>query len=50
MRFCVENAFFSLKEIDVGMAADLGVFPRLSKLIGDGWVRYMAFTGERILA
>ena len=36
IRFCVENAFFSLKEVDIGMAADLGVFPRLSRLVGDG--------------
>ena len=29
IRFCTEKAFFSIKEIDIGIAADIGTFPRI---------------------
>eukprot|EP01137_Pigoraptor_chileana_P032473 Opistho-2@21891 len=48
MRYCTEDAFFTIKEIDMGMVADLGTLQRLPKLIGDGLVREMAYTGRNV--
>jgi enoyl-CoA hydratase/carnithine racemase len=47
MRFCSVEAYFSIKEIDMGMTADVGTLQRLPKLIGDGMVRELAYTGRR---
>ncbi len=48
MRYCTDNAYFTIKEIDMGMVADLGTLQRLPKLIGEGMVREMAFTGRNV--
>ncbi len=48
MRYCTEDAYFTIKEIDMGMVADLGTLQRLPKLIGDGMVREMAYTGRNV--
>jgi enoyl-CoA hydratase len=32
------------------MTADVGTFPRLCKLMPEGWVRQIAYTGERLPA
>jgi enoyl-CoA hydratase len=48
MRYCTDDAYFNIKEIDMGMVADLGTLQRLPKLIGDGLVREMAYTGRNI--
>ena len=50
MRYCAADAFFSIKEIDMGMTADVGTLQRLPKLIGDGMVRELAYTGRKFLA
>ena len=42
IRFCTEDAFFQIAEINIGMTADVGTFPRLCKLIPEGWVRELA--------
>ncbi|MDO8408517.1 MAG: enoyl-CoA hydratase-related protein, partial [Phenylobacterium sp.] len=34
----------------IGMTADVGTFPRLCKLIPEGWVRELAYTGRRLSA
>jgi enoyl-CoA hydratase len=47
MRYCTEDAYFSIKEIDLGMVADVGTLQRLPRLIGDGLVRELAYTGRR---
>jgi enoyl-CoA hydratase len=46
MRYCTEDAYFSIKEIDIGMVADVGTLQRLPKLVGDGIVRELAYTGR----
>ena len=46
MRYATEDAFFSIREIDIGMAADVGTLQRLPKLIPDGMVRELAYTGR----
>ena len=50
MRYCTEDAYFVIKEIDLGMVADLGTLQRLPKLISDGLTRELAFTGRKMLA
>jgi hypothetical protein len=37
-----------VQEINIGMTADVGTFPRLCKLIPDGWVRELAYAGRRL--
>jgi enoyl-CoA hydratase len=50
IRYCTQDAFFQIAEINIGMTADVGTFPRLCKLIPEGWVREMAYTGRRLPA
>ncbi|MDD2919615.1 MAG: crotonase/enoyl-CoA hydratase family protein [Rhodoferax sp.] len=47
MRYCSADASFSIKEIDIGMTADVGTLQRLPKLIGEGMVRELAYTGRK---
>lgn len=46
MRYVASDAVFSIKEIDIGMVADVGTLQRLPRLIGEGIVRELAFTGR----
>jgi len=48
MRYSTTDAQFSIKEIDMGMAADVGTLQRLPRIIGDGMMRELAFTGRSI--
>jgi len=50
VRYCTADAFFCIQEINIGMTADVGTFPRLCKLIPQGWVRELAYTGRRLPA
>ncbi len=50
IRYCTADAFFTIMEINIGMTADVGTFPRLCKLIPEGWVRELAYTGRRLPA
>ena len=50
MRYATEDAFFTVFEINIGMTADVGTFPRLVKLIPEGIVRELAYTGRRMPA
>jgi enoyl-CoA hydratase len=50
MRYCSEDAFFCIQEINIGMTADVGTFPRLQKVMSDAVAREMAFTGRRLNA
>jgi len=50
MRYASADAYFSIKEIDIGMTADVGTLQRLPKLIPDGMARELAYTGRRMLA
>ncbi|CRM44006.1 MULTISPECIES: crotonase/enoyl-CoA hydratase family protein [Pseudomonas] len=47
MRYAAEDALFSIKEIDIGMAADVGTLQRLPRIIGDGMLRELAYTGRQ---
>jgi enoyl-CoA hydratase len=46
MRYATEDAYFSIREIDIGMTADVGTLQRLPKIIPDGVVRELAYTGR----
>lgn len=48
MRYSTRDAQFSIKEIDIGMAADVGTLQRLPRIIGDGIMRELAYTGRTI--
>lgn len=49
-RYASEDAFFCIQETAVGMTADVGTFPRLARLIPEGWARQMSYTAERLPA
>ncbi|GJE89223.1 ClpP/crotonase [Phanerochaete sordida] len=47
VRYAAENARFSVKEVDIGLAADIGTLARLPKITGNqSFVRELAFTGR----
>jgi len=48
IRLCTADAFFTVQEIHIGMAADLGVLQRLPKIVPQGVAREMAYTGDRV--
>ena len=50
IRYATEDAFLTIFETNIGMTADVGTFPRLVKLIPEGYVREMAYTGRRVSA
>jgi enoyl-CoA hydratase len=50
MRYMTQDGFITVFEINIGMTADVGTFPRLCKLIPEGLVRELAYTGRRMTA
>jgi enoyl-CoA hydratase len=48
IRVCSADAFFTVQEIHIGMAVDLGSLQRLPKIVPQGVARQMAYTGERV--
>lgn len=50
VRFATADAYFQIQEINVGLVADLGSLQRLPKLMPDGLVRELAYTGRRLMA
>jgi len=50
MRYASKDAYFSIKEIDIGMTADVGTLQRLPKIIPDAVVRELAYTGRQMTA
>lgn len=49
-RYATEDAFFVIQEINIGMTADVGTFPRLCHLMPEGMVRELAYAGRRMPA
>jgi delta(3,5)-delta(2,4)-dienoyl-CoA isomerase len=48
IRYCTTDCWFSVKEVDIGMAADVGTLQRLPKVIGSqSLVRELCFTGRK---
>jgi enoyl-CoA hydratase len=50
MRYCTKDAFFTVKETELGMTADLGTLQRLPQLVAPGLARELAYTGRKMLA
>ena len=50
MRYCTEDAFFCIQEINIGITADVGTLQRLPKIIPAGVARELAYTGRRLPA
>lgn len=50
MRYVTADTIFSIKEIDIGMVADVGTLQRLPRLIGEGMTRELAYTGRTLAA
>lgn len=50
IRLATTDAFFCIQEINIGMTADLGTLQRLPKLIPEGIVHELAYTGRRLPA
>ncbi|MEM9254681.1 MAG: crotonase/enoyl-CoA hydratase family protein [Pseudomonadota bacterium] len=48
MRYATEDAYFSIREIDIGMTADVGTLQRMPKIIPEGIVRELAYTGRNM--
>lgn len=48
IRYASADAKFSVREVKVGMVADVGSLARLPLIIGDGHVRELALTGKDI--
>lgn len=48
IRYCTEDAYFSIKEVDMGLVADIGTMQRLPKIINPGIMAEMAYTGRKM--
>lgn len=47
-RYCTQDAFFCIKETQLGMTADVGTLQRLPHLLSHGIVRELAYTGRNM--
>ncbi|MEN9539887.1 MAG: hypothetical protein RLZZ126_2122 [Pseudomonadota bacterium] len=50
LRLCTADAFFCIQEINIGLVADVGTLQRLPKLIPQGLLNEIAYTGRRLPA
>jgi delta(3,5)-delta(2,4)-dienoyl-CoA isomerase len=51
IRVCSQDAFFCIKETDVGLAADVGTLQRIQHVIGNSSLaRELAYTSRRMYA
>lgn len=50
MRYCTQDAFFTIKEVELGITADLGSLQRLPSILPQGIVRELAYTGRNFSA
>ena len=48
LRYCTNDSYFTIKEIDMGMVADLGTLQRLPKFVKPAVVAEMAYTGRAV--
>ncbi|KAJ5749364.1 uncharacterized protein N7511_011060 [Penicillium nucicola] len=47
VRVCAKDTRFAVKEVDIGLAADIGTLSRLPKVVGNyGWVKEVALTAR----
>ena len=48
MRYCTEDAYFAIKEIDLGLVADIGTMQRLPNIVHPGIASELAYTGRNV--
>jgi enoyl-CoA hydratase len=48
LRYATPGTRFCIKEVDMGLAADVGVLQRLPPIIGEGRTREIAYTGREV--
>ena len=48
MRYCTEKAYFSIKEVDLGLVADIGTMQRLPTILNPGLMAELAYTGRNV--
>jgi Delta3,5-Delta2,4-dienoyl-CoA isomerase len=47
IRICASNTKFAVKEVDIGLAADVGTLTRLPKIVGNfSWVKDVALSAR----
>lgn len=47
-RYATKDAYFTVKEVDLGIVADVGTLQRLPKIIHEGLARELAYTGRKL--
>jgi len=47
IRYSTDDAFYSIKEIDLGLVADIGILQRLPTILNPGLVAELAYTGRK---
>ncbi|CAH2314143.1 delta(3,5)-Delta(2,4)-dienoyl- isomerase, mitochondrial [Pelobates cultripes] len=51
IRYCTQDAWFQVKEVDIGLAADVGTLQRLPRIIGSmSLVNELALTARKMMA
>ncbi|XP_036602209.1 delta(3,5)-Delta(2,4)-dienoyl-CoA isomerase, mitochondrial [Trichosurus vulpecula] len=51
IRYCAEDAWFQVKEVDIGLAADVGTLQRLPRVMGSqSLVNELVFTARKMMA
>ena len=46
LRYCTDDAYFCVKEVDLAIVADVGTMQRLPKLVGDQRARELTYTAR----
>lgn len=51
IRYCTKDSWFTIKEVDIGLAADIGTLQRFPKIIGnDSFARELIYTARKFTA
>ena len=51
IRWCTSDAWFQVKEVEIGLAADVGTLQRLPKIVGnESLVRELCYTSRKFMA
>ncbi len=48
MRFCTANAYFTIKETELGITADVGTLQRIQQLMPSGLARELAYSSRKM--
>ena len=48
IRYCTEDAYFTVKEVDLGIVADMGTLQRLPRILHPGLVAELALTARKM--